>query len=126
MRFLCERVDLASDLGVGLQLQFLGLEVMVGLGLLESRLRVLADHHEGREEYRLKRHHPRFCELWARADVGYRGGIIHMRHPLVGDLHLQRNRLNVPHSGGQHLLIYHAKPGSESSRALEKLRALSI
>jgi MmyB-like transcription regulator ligand binding domain len=65
----------------------------------------------------------RFRELWARADVGYRKGIIHMRHPLVGDLHLHRNRLVVPHSGGRHLLIYYAEPGSESAKALEALRS---
>ena len=67
-----------------------------------------------------------FRELWARADVGYRTSIIHMRHPQVGDLHLHRNRLAVPHSGGQQLLIYHAQPGSESATALEELRSLSI
>jgi hypothetical protein len=32
----------------------------------------------------------------------------------------------VPHSNGQHLLIYHAEPGSESAKALEELRSLSI
>ena len=32
-----------------------------------------------------------------RADVGYRLGILHMRHPRVGDLYLYRNQLNVPH-----------------------------
>jgi transcriptional regulator with XRE-family HTH domain len=67
----------------------------------------------------------RFHELWARADVGYRRHILHMRHPQVGDLHLHPSRLNVPHSGGQHVLIYHAEPGSESALALEKLRLLS-
>ena len=66
----------------------------------------------------------RFRELWARADVGYRVGIMHMRHPKVGDLHLQRNRFNIPHSGGQHLLIYRAEPGSESAAALDALRAV--
>ena len=30
---------------------------MVGLGLLKSRLAILADHHEGRQENRLQRHH---------------------------------------------------------------------
>jgi hypothetical protein len=25
----------------------------------------------------------RFRELWARADVGYRLGVLHMRHPLL-------------------------------------------
>jgi transcriptional regulator with XRE-family HTH domain len=67
----------------------------------------------------------RFRELWARADVGYRTGILHLRHPQVGDLHLHRNRLSVPHSGGQQLLIYHAEPGSESAEALEELRSLA-
>jgi transcriptional regulator with XRE-family HTH domain len=68
----------------------------------------------------------RFRELWARADVGYRTGTIHMRHPQVGDLYLRRNRLSVPHSGGQHLIIYHAETGSQSARALEELRLLSM
>jgi transcriptional regulator with XRE-family HTH domain len=67
----------------------------------------------------------RFRELWARADVGYRVGIMHMRHPKVGDLHLQRNRFNIPHSGGQHLLIYRAEPGSESAAGLDALRAVA-
>lgn len=66
----------------------------------------------------------RFRELWARAEVGYRLGVIHMRHPEVGDLYLHRNRFNIPHSGGQHLLIYRAQPGSESAHALEVLRSL--
>ena len=70
---------------------------------------------------------PRFRELWARADVGYPLGLLHLRHPRVGDLYLYRNQLNVPHvlnAIGQHLLIYHADPGSDSARALEALRSL--
>ena len=70
----------------------------------------------------------RFRELWARADVGYRLGILHLRHPKVGDLYLCRNQLNVPHGqhvAGQHVLIYRAEPGSDSARALEQLRMLS-
>jgi hypothetical protein len=46
VQFLCKHMDLASELGAGLQPQFLSLEVVVGLGLLESRLTVLADHHK--------------------------------------------------------------------------------
>ena len=64
----------------------------------------------------------RFRELWARGGVGYRGGIVHMRHPKVGDLHLHRTKLDVPQSGEQQLLIYYAEPGSESAKALERLR----
>ena len=65
----------------------------------------------------------RFRELWARADVGYSTGIIHMRHPDAGDLRLHRTRVDVPHSGGQLLLMYHAEPGSESAKALQALRS---
>jgi transcriptional regulator with XRE-family HTH domain len=71
---------------------------------------------------------PRFRELWARANVGYPLGTMHLRHPLVGDLYLCRNQLNVPHvphALGQHLLIYRAEPGSDSARALEQLRSLT-
>jgi hypothetical protein len=46
-----------------------------------------------------------------------------MRHPDVGELRLLRNRLDVPHSGGQLLLMYHAEPGSESAKRLEALRS---
>jgi len=71
---------------------------------------------------------PFFRERWARANVGYRLGTLHLRHPQVGELRLCRNQLNVPHVAhalGQHLLIYRAEPGSESAKALAELRALS-
>jgi transcriptional regulator with XRE-family HTH domain len=71
---------------------------------------------------------PRFRESWARANVGYRLGVLHMRHPRVGELYLSRNQLivpHVPHAVGQHLLIYHAEPGSDSARALDELRSLA-
>jgi transcriptional regulator with XRE-family HTH domain len=71
---------------------------------------------------------PRFRESWARANVGYRLGTLHLRHPRVGDLYLCRNQLNVPHVAhalGQHVLLYRAEPGSGSARALEELRSLS-
>jgi transcriptional regulator with XRE-family HTH domain len=67
----------------------------------------------------------RFRELWARAEVGYRPDVVHMRHPDVGDLYLHPNRFNIPHSGGQHMLTYRAEPGSDSAAALEALRSLS-
>ena len=69
-----------------------------------------------------------FRELWARANVGYRLGVLHLRHPRVGDLYLRRNQLivpHVPHAAGQHVLIYHAEPGTDSARALEELRSLA-
>ena len=71
---------------------------------------------------------PRFRNLWARANVGYRLGVLHMHHPIVGDLYLCRNQLivpHVPHAVGQHVLIYRAEPGSDSARALAELRSLA-
>jgi transcriptional regulator with XRE-family HTH domain len=67
----------------------------------------------------------RFRELWARAEVGYRPDVVHMRHPDVGDLYLHPNRFNIPHSGGQHMLTYRAEPGSDSAAALQALQSLS-
>jgi transcriptional regulator with XRE-family HTH domain len=65
----------------------------------------------------------RFKKLWEQADVGYTKGINHMRHPDVGDLCLTRTKLDLPHTGGQHILTYHAPPDSASTRALDQLRA---
>src|SRR5271166_3687419 len=67
----------------------------------------------------------RFHELRSRAEVGYRLGIHHIRHPLVGELYLYRHRLNAPYPGGDHVVMYRAEPGSDSARALGKLRSLS-
>lgn len=68
---------------------------------------------------------PRFRELWGRASVGFRLGLRHMRHPVVGDIHLRRNLLYAPYPGGDHILMYHAERGSDSARALEELRSLA-
>jgi MmyB-like transcription regulator ligand binding domain len=68
----------------------------------------------------------RFRELWARADVGYRTGTTHMRHPRVGEIHLRGNLLSVPRRGGHRLLMYSVEPGSQYARALEELRSLSV
>jgi transcriptional regulator with XRE-family HTH domain len=87
---------------------------VAGTDLGDPRLRATIDE--------LCIHSPRFRELWARAGVGYQPGPMDLHHPQVGDLHLHRTRLWVPHSDGQHLLIYHAEPGSESAQALETLR----
>jgi transcriptional regulator with XRE-family HTH domain len=67
----------------------------------------------------------RFRELWPRADVGYRLGIHHYCHPLVGELYLHRSRLNAPYPGGEHVVMYRAELGTDSARALERLRSLT-
>ena len=94
-----------------------GLREAAGSGPHDPRLRSLIDE--------LSAASGRFRELWARADVGYRVGVIHIRHPRVGDLYLHSNRFNIPHSNGQHMLTYRAEPGSDSARALDELRAPS-
>ncbi len=101
--------DEATDVAVS------GLREAAGSDPEDPRLRSVIDELSAASE--------RFRELWARAEVGYRVGVIHMRHPKVGDLYLHRNRFNIPHSGGQHLLTYRAEPGSESAAALDALRA---
>jgi transcriptional regulator with XRE-family HTH domain len=103
--------DEATDVAVS------GLREAAGSDPDDPRLRSLIDELSTASE--------RFRELWERADVGYRVGVVHVRHPEVGELYLHRNRFNIPHSGGQHVLTYRAKPGSRSAAALEELRVLS-
>ena len=67
-----------------------------------------------------------FRELWSRAEVGYRLGINHLHHPQVGELYLHRHRLNAPYPGGDHVVMFRAEPGTDSARALEQLRSLSV
>src|SRR5277367_4082890 len=54
-----------------------GLREAAGSDPDDPRLRSLIDELSTASE--------RFRELWERADVGYRVGVIHMRHPKVGD-----------------------------------------
>jgi AAA ATPase domain len=55
VQFGGEGVNLAGQLRVGFELQFFFGEVVVGLGLLEGRLPVLADHDKGGQEDRFQR-----------------------------------------------------------------------
>jgi transcriptional regulator with XRE-family HTH domain len=64
----------------------------------------------------------RFRELWDLVEVGYRPGVSCFRHPEVGDVQLSRSKLDIPHSLGQHVLMFHPDPGSESARAVDRLR----
>ncbi|MEU9996652.1 hypothetical protein [Streptomyces sp. NPDC050848] len=68
----------------------------------------------------------RFRALRARHDVRRRESeLSRMRHPEVGDLDLYRDKLTVNGTDGQLLVVYHAKPGSESARSLDRLGALA-
>ncbi|WGP08228.1 helix-turn-helix transcriptional regulator [Streptomyces sp. SH5] len=65
------------------------------------------------EEFRL---------LWATHNVKEKGhGTKLIRHPLVGDLTLSYETLNLPDDEDQQLVTYHAEPGSESAEALRLL-----
>ena len=62
----------------------------------------------------------RFRTLWARHDVrALEGGTTTVNHPVVGELHLHRDKLPVD---GLLLVLYYADQGSESD---EKLRILA-
>lgn len=98
-------------------------EVAVG-GLREVTGAHPDDPHLQRMVNELSSASARFRDLWSRADVGYRPGVMHVRHPVVGELFLHRNRLNLPHSGGQHVITFRADLGSDSAKALEALREL--
>jgi len=68
----------------------------------------------------------RFRQLWARHDVkALSGAPQRMCHPQVGMLELRREKLPIPDSGGQILVIYHAEAGSESARSLGLLGSLA-
>jgi transcriptional regulator with XRE-family HTH domain len=64
----------------------------------------------------------RFRALWSRHDVGQqRGTSLRFDHPQVGDLLLNRERLDVSGADGVHLVIYHAEAGSENADKLALL-----
>jgi transcriptional regulator with XRE-family HTH domain len=60
---------------------------------------------------------------WARHDVRFhRSGTKRFRHPLVGELTLTYDRLELPADPGLAIVTYSAEPGSTSEAALEELR----
>ncbi|MBT0773920.1 helix-turn-helix domain-containing protein [Kineosporia sp. J2-2] len=67
-----------------------------------------------------------FRRLWARHDVHpLAGGTLRLRHPLVGDLELRREKLSLAEGDGQMLAVYHAERGSETARSLALLGSLA-
>ena len=67
-----------------------------------------------------------FRQLWAGHDVRFhRTGTKVLHHPLVGDLTLSYEVLELPADPGQELVTYSAEPGSESEIALGKLEGWS-
>jgi len=63
-----------------------------------------------------------FRVRWATHNVKFhRTGAKMLHHPLVGDLALDYEALDLPGDTGQRILIYSAEPGSPSQQALELL-----
>jgi transcriptional regulator with XRE-family HTH domain len=63
-----------------------------------------------------------FRVLWAAHDVGFhRAATKQMHHPLVGDLTLALEMLELPADPGLSVLTYSAEPGSPSEEALRDL-----
>ncbi|MCQ4046706.1 helix-turn-helix transcriptional regulator [Streptantibioticus rubrisoli] len=75
---------------------------------------------------RLRTASPEFAELWDQPESAPRhGATLRLRHPVVGALELDREVL-VAEQGGQRLVVYAARPGSESYERLRLLRVVGI
>ncbi len=65
-----------------------------------------------------------FRRLWARHDVRARkSGTSIFMHPRIGRFDLRFEKLSLPDTDGQILVIYHAEAGSASAQALARLAA---
>jgi hypothetical protein len=63
-----------------------------------------------------------FRVRWAAHNVKFhRTGAKRLRHPVVGDLELSYEALELPGDSGQRILVYTAEPGSPSQNALDLL-----
>jgi transcriptional regulator with XRE-family HTH domain len=63
-----------------------------------------------------------FRTRWAAHDVRFHNsGVKHFHHPVVGDLSLTYNRLDLPADHGLTIFTYTAEPGSRSEEALTLL-----
>jgi hypothetical protein len=68
----------------------------------------------------------RFRQLWARHDAGpKRSGKLEIDHPQVGSLELSYEKLPIPDTDCQTLVIYHAEPGTPSAQALTLLATIA-
>ena len=63
-----------------------------------------------------------FRVRWAAHDVKFhRTGVKRFHHPIVGDLTLDYEALDLPADSGQRMLVYTAEPGSPSHDAMQLL-----
>jgi hypothetical protein len=88
-----------------------GLRALVGPDVDDPRLNELVGELSVRSE--------RFRRLWARHDARpRRSGMARLDHPQVGPPDLSDEKLPIPDTDRQTLVIYHAKSGSRSAQAL--------
>ncbi|WP_343952180.1 helix-turn-helix transcriptional regulator [Nonomuraea longicatena] len=67
---------------------------------------------------------PAFADLWARHDVKSKTQEgKHLRHPRVGDLHIQFSAFTVNGAPHQQLVVYQAEPASPTAVAFQRLRS---
>jgi transcriptional regulator with XRE-family HTH domain len=70
---------------------------------------------------------PRFRQLWARHEVrGQRGTPMRLAHPQVGELTLNRERLEINGAEGMMLVVFHADPGSSDADKLALLASADL
>lgn len=70
---------------------------------------------------------PRFVQLWARHEVkGRVGGPIHLNHPQVGVLTLNRERLEIGGTDGITLVIFHPEQGTDDAGKLALLASAHL
>jgi transcriptional regulator with XRE-family HTH domain len=113
--FLDPRVrDMYGDWEAVTETTVAGLRAQVGPDVDDPRLNELVGELSVRSE--------RFRELWARHDARpKRSGTSRLDHPQVGPIELSYEKLPIPDSNCQTLVIYHAEPGSRSAQALTLL-----
>ncbi|QUL79563.1 helix-turn-helix transcriptional regulator [Brevibacterium sp. SMBL_HHYL_HB1] len=70
---------------------------------------------------------PEFRKLWAKHDVRlHQSGYKDFRHPLVGDLHLSLDALELPAEAGLTLTAYSAEPNTPSEARMRRLAELAF
>jgi transcriptional regulator with XRE-family HTH domain len=68
----------------------------------------------------------RFARRWARHDVTFHhSGVKQLRHPLVGDLALPFEAVDLPADPGLRITVYAPEPGSSARQALDLLASWS-
>jgi transcriptional regulator with XRE-family HTH domain len=113
--FLDPRVrDMYEDWEYVTESTVAGLRAHVGPDVDDPRLNELVGELSVRSE--------RFRQLWARHDARpKRSGTSRLDHPQVGPIELSYEKLPIPDTNCQTLVIYHAEAGTPSAQALTLL-----